>query len=269
MKIYAIEIPTQSIPEGTFNKLLLLMEPQGRDRIKRFRLWDDSLRSLVARLSMTWYLHTSGLLVNDELPTFGRKGKGKPILSTPIPHPPLEFNNTHESHFILLSILRSHSPLACVGIDIMSPGPDPLETQEGISYQLTTREKLSLAGKMTDEERNKRLMNLWTLKEGYTKAVGEGITFGLERIEVILDDYGDVQGVKIDGKDSEEIGWEYRLGWVGECRWAVWWRGDDAEDGLQSGGQGEGGVVHVGWEEFEKPLLDLVDKLGLDKDGQI
>ncbi|OCF61826.1 4'-phosphopantetheinyl transferase [Kwoniella mangroviensis CBS 10435] len=261
MKIYAIKIPDQPIPNETFDKLLLLMEPQGRERVKRFRLWDDALRSLVARLTMTWYLTVKRLLVDDKLPTFGRKGKGKPTLASPTLNPPLEFNNTHESSYILFAVLRSPLPLACVGIDIMSPVSDPVDTQEGIFDQLTLMEKLSLAGKMSDQERNKRLMNLWTLKEGYTKAVGEGITFGLERIEVILDDQGDVQCVKVDGKDSEDIGWNYKLGNVEGNRWAVWWRGDDTEE--------EGGVkfVDVRWEEFEKPLVDLVVKLGL-QNGQ-
>uniref|UniRef100_A0A1A5ZX80 holo-[acyl-carrier-protein] synthase n=1 Tax=Kwoniella dejecticola CBS 10117 TaxID=1296121 RepID=A0A1A5ZX80_9TREE len=266
----------------TFDRLATLIEPAGRERIKRFRLPDDALRSLVARLSMTWFLHTNGLLVGDQLPTFGRKGKGKPTLATPPLDPPMEFNNTHESSFILFAVLRSHSPLACVGIDIMAPVSDPKETQEGISYQLTLQEKLSMSVPMSDEERNDKLMKLWTLKEGYTKAVGEGITFGMERIEVILDKEGKTDRVKIDGKDSSEIGWEWRQGIVAEddegrnevgegqaeegevpwqkqkqkqkCVYALWWRGEDAYP------HEDASMRYIPWAEFEGPLLELISR---------
>ncbi|WWC92849.1 uncharacterized protein L201_007810 [Kwoniella dendrophila CBS 6074] len=262
MKLYAIKIPDQPIDEDVFDKLLLLMEPQGRDRIKRFRLPEDALRSLVARLTMTWYLYIHGLLVNNELPTFGRKGKGKPILSTPKLNPPLEFNNTHESSFILFTILRTNSPLGCIGIDIMSPVLNPLETQQGISLQLTLKEKLSLSGKMiNDKERNLKLMKIWTLKESFTKAIGEGITFGLERIEVLLNDKNEIEKVNIDGKNSRDIGWIYEQGQIEDNIWALWYRGDDAE--IDKDGN-ELKMQNVSWYQFEKPLLELVDKLGLD-----
>ncbi|WRT69743.1 uncharacterized protein IL334_006734 [Kwoniella shivajii] len=270
MKIYAIKIPDEPISEETFDELSTLVEEPARGRLKRFRLPADSLRSLVARLTVTWYLNQNDLLPEGELPTFGRKGKGKPILSTPILDPPMEFNNTHESSFILFSILRSHSPLACVGIDIMSPVPDPTEVQEGISYQLTLSEKQSLSIPMSEDERCKRLMRMWTLKEGFTKAVGEGITFGLERIEVHLastQQAGDIEKVLIDGKNSVDIGWEYKIGQVEDNYWAVWWRGTDdeteakAEANLEGQSQRELDVINVNWDEFQGPLSELAERL--------
>ncbi|WWC73650.1 uncharacterized protein I206_107622 [Kwoniella pini CBS 10737] len=261
MRLFAIKIPDQPIPQETFDKLALLIEPQGRERIKRFRLPEDALRSLVARLTMTWYLYINNLLINNELPTFGRKGKGKPILETPKLYPPLEFNNTHESSYILFCLLRSNSPLSCIGIDIMSPVLNPLETQEGISLQLTIKEKLSLNLNLNDIQRNEILMKFWTLKESFTKAIGEGITFGLERIEVLLknNNNNEIEKVKIDGKDSNEIGWQWKQDKIGKenCIYSIWWRGEDFYPDEDCSMQ------NVNWEEFEKPLLELVDKLNL------
>ncbi|WVQ78969.1 hypothetical protein IAT38_001061 [Cryptococcus sp. DSM 104549] len=261
MRLFAIRIPDELVDAEVLDRLATLIEPQGRDRLKRFRLHEDALRSLVARLTVTWYLYTNSLLTPGELPSFGRKGKGKPTLSNPDLSPRLEFNNTHEGSYILFTTLRSHSPLACVGIDIMLHPSDPFPTQEGISEQLTLLEKRSLAIPLTRKERSRRLTRIWSLKESYTKAVGEGITFGLERIEVELEGPGEgkVKAVKVDGKSLDDRGWEWRVGDVGEdYGWAVWWRGDDAE---QQNGSIELAVEHVSWEEFAQPLLELAGSL--------
>lgn len=84
---------------------------------------------------------------------------------------------------------------------------DPFPTQEGISDQLTLLEKQSLAMPLSLRDRSLRLTKLWSVKEAYTKAIGEGITFGLERIEVELSaSAGKVERVKVDGRDVDERG---------------------------------------------------------------
>ncbi|KAL0247056.1 hypothetical protein I308_104090 [Cryptococcus tetragattii IND107] len=253
IRLFAIKIPSEPVDKETFDKLAGLVDSPARERLARFRLPDDALRSLVARLTVTWYLYTNGLLSPGELPTFGRKAKGKPTLSTPKLEPRLEFNNTHEGSYILLTALRSHSPLACVGIDIMKHPDDPFPTQEGISDQLTLLEKRSLAMPLSARDRSLRLTKLWSVKEAYTKAIGEGITFGLERIEVELSaGAGKVERVKVDGKDVDERGWEWRVGDIGDdYGWAAWWRGDDVERELV--------IDHISWEDFARPLLVLAE----------
>ncbi|WVR08048.1 hypothetical protein IAU60_005093 [Kwoniella sp. DSM 27419] len=274
-KLYAIRIPDEPVPEETLNKLGSLIDEAGRERIKRFRLAEDALRSLVARLTVTWWLYAHGLLPEKTLPTFGRKGKGKPTLATPPLAPPLEFNNTHEGRYILFTTLRSTSPLACIGVDIMLPPfADAKDVQDGISYQLTLKEKLGLSADMSNEERAWRLTLLWSLKEGFTKAIGEGITFGMERIEVDLEpatgggaERGDipVRGVMVDGKDVRERGWEYAVGRIDAHGYAVWWRGDESDAG--EAGRGGLHVETLDWDNFAEPLLRLADGRAAEDSG--
>ncbi|KAK8849707.1 hypothetical protein IAR55_005042 [Kwoniella newhampshirensis] len=300
MRLFAIRIPDDLVSEETFDTLAMLVEQPARDRLKRFRLPADSLRSLVARLTLTWYLHTGCLLASGELPTYGRKGKGKPTLTTPILSPSLEFNNTHEQSFILFTILRSHSPLSTVGIDIMAhPSPSSiLSVQEGIVDQLTLSERRGLAVPMTLEERARRISVIWALKEGFTKAVGEGITFGMERIEVHLEDQrkqeqnnaqltgdGDtgitendrrdderaaqvahvrVEKVLVDGKEVGERGWEWRVGEIYDRR-----KGEEEGYSWAVWWRGEDAepsarglaLEHVRWDDFVRPLLKLAEDL--------
>lgn len=74
----------------------------------------------------------------------------------------------------------------------------------------------------------KLLTTLWTVKEGFTKATGDGISFGLDRIEVELGD-GSVAGVKVDGRDVRDDGWSWVVGSIdsGAYGYAVIWRGED------------------------------------------
>ncbi|WWD20337.1 hypothetical protein CI109_104813 [Kwoniella shandongensis] len=288
MRLFAIRIPDDLVPDETFDKLATLIEQPGRDRLRRYRLPEDSLRALVARLTVTWYLYINKLLQPGELPTFGRKGKGKPTLTTPHLSPPLEFNNTHESSYILFTTLSSPSPLSSVGIDIMlQPRPSEVyDIQEGITDQLTLLERRSLAVPMRGEGRARRISLMWALKEGFTKAVGEGITFGMERIEVHLNEERKAEngvpqvGVKgggedqeqeikvdkvlIDGKDANQIGWEWKIGEIDNVRkgekerysWAVWWRGEVVELSQRSLE-----LEHVPWDNFVAPLLELAEDM--------
>ena len=53
------------------------------------------------------------------------------------------------------------------------------------------------------------------------KAIAEGVGFGLQRIDVSLNDDGALKGVKVDGKALEDDGWAVELGILeGEYIWA-------------------------------------------------
>ena len=114
--------------------------------------------------------------------------------------------------------------------------------------QLVSGEKMALALPLTDHQRARLITTLWTFKEGYTKAIGEGVGFGLERIAVDLSIDGLVDGVSVDGRDIRWDGWKWTTGWVGDGKeygWSVYWKGDPDFDKPQ----------HVYWDEFVQTLL--------------
>lgn len=185
---------------------------------------------------------------------------------------------------MLLGVQRGDG--AEVGVDLMVPPTDPVDVQDGISLQvgpastimrcrtladlqLTHKEKVHLAVPLTAAARAQRLTTLWTLKEGYTKAVGEGIVFGMERIEVDMGQKGEVWDVCVDGRPVGLDGWKYATGRLGkadlsgegtlqvdleglgegavvqregeEVGWAAYWRGQD---------EWEGKVRVIQWDEL-------------------
>lgn len=53
------------------------------------------------------------------------------------------------------------------------------------------------------------------------KAIGEGVGFGMERIEVDLNEKGALVEVKVDGVPLTETGWDVQVGRLdGEYIWA-------------------------------------------------
>ncbi|RSH93228.1 copper chaperone of lysine biosynthesis protein [Saitozyma podzolica] len=132
-----------ALPDPDYEYLLSLLDPPERDRVVRFRLPEDRLRSLVGRLALWWYLLVEGHISGDTRPTFGRKARGKPTLSTPVLSPPLDFNNSHEGPFVLLGVARGVT--AELGVDVMLPPLDPVELQDSLDLQLTSMEKHHLA----------------------------------------------------------------------------------------------------------------------------
>ncbi|TXT10808.1 hypothetical protein VHUM_02313 [Vanrija humicola] len=221
MRVFALKVPP-TLPEETFDRLLHHLPERGADRVRKFRHEADAIRSIAGRLLPTWYLRHTGLVPSPTTPVFRHGPRGKPYLSAPVLEPRIDFNTSHEGEYVLLAVVSSDgSGTVDVGVDVMDLPTDPDE--------LVTKEKLHLAG-TSGRIKAKLLTTLWTIKEGYTKATGDGISFGLDRIAVDLGD-GSVAGVKVDGRDIGEDGWRWAVGSIdaGAYGYAIIWRGDAAE----------------------------------------
>ena len=109
---------------------------------------------------------------------------------------------------------------------------------------MTASEKKLLAFNLPNEDRAKRITTFWTLKEGCVKAIGEGIGFGLERIQVDMDDSGVVGAVSVNGRDVKELGWNWSCGNLEGYGWAAYWKGPNTKCEVQ----------HISWETFMKPF---------------
>jgi len=98
------------------------------------------------------------------------------------------------------------------------------------------------------EKKSDLLSTLWTIKEAYVKATGDGISFGLERIEAVLEDESmAVWRVTVDGKDIRERGWTWTMGSIESYQYAVVWRGED--------GSHETEVERVAWVDFVEVFI--------------
>ena len=71
------------------------------------------------------------------------------------------------------------------------------------------------------KHRIRALSTIWCAKEAYVKANGDGVGFGLERIEVFLSDGMNIDAVHVDGENITDHGWRTASGWLDDsaCCW--------------------------------------------------
>ncbi|KAK4686616.1 4'-phosphopantetheinyl transferase, partial [Tremellales sp. Uapishka_1] len=218
MRIFAIRLP-EAPPQETVDILASCLPPDVQKRISRFRRPSDALRTLVSHLLPIWYFRQHmGLLTPL---SFVRSSKGRPSLVSDVllssslsdrqvqaspPDLQVDFNTSHEGSCVLLGVVQSLN--ARIGVDVMQFPADARDLQEGISDQLTVQERQMLAIPMTEAERAIRLTTLWTTKEAYVKAIGEGVAMGLQRINVRIKQRL-VEAIEVDGRDLREDGWKW------------------------------------------------------------
>jgi 4'-phosphopantetheinyl transferase len=86
---------------------------------------------------------------------------------------------------------------------------------------MTISERRAMTVPLSTRQRAERLTTLWCVKEAYVKAIGEGVGFGMERIDVDLDDEGTLRGVRVDERPLSDSSWNVQVGILdGEYIWA-------------------------------------------------
>lgn len=111
---------------------------------------------------------------------FGVGAHGKPFL----PGQAIYFNLSHSQDSLLLAV----SDLENVGVDVeaVKPRKGMLE----IARRCFSDKEFAAWLKLSPPEQRVVFFRLWTVKEAFVKAVGRGLSAGLERCEVDMKGYG-------------------------------------------------------------------------------
>ena len=107
---------------------------------------------------------------------FSRGAHGKPFLQKG----GLHFNVSHSHEMALYAIARNRE----VGIDVEWPRPQVAHEQ--IAARFFSLEEQEALAQVPDEARQAAFYNIWTRKEAYVKARGDGIAAGLGTFAVSL-----------------------------------------------------------------------------------
>lgn len=108
--------------------------------------------------------------------TFSRGAHGKPFL----PEGGLHFNVSHTHELALYAIARDRE----VGVDVEWMRPQVAHEQ--IAARFFSLEEQEALAQVSNEERRTAFYNIWTRKEAYVKARGDGIAAGLGTFAVSL-----------------------------------------------------------------------------------
>ncbi len=130
--------------------------------------------------------------------TFGPHGK--PTLLDP-PQPPLFFNVTHSHELALIAVGRRGE----VGVDVehLRDVKDDLALAE----RFFAPPEVAVLVSLPLPERRVAFFNAWTRKEAFLKAVGKGISYGVERVEVTLRPEDPPRVLHLDGDAAAAARW--------------------------------------------------------------
>jgi 4'-phosphopantetheinyl transferase len=161
------------------DRAMLLLSADERDRIGRLRFEAHRERALLSRGILRWLLGAYSRTAPDKL-VFLYGAHGKPALASP---GSLHFNASHSGDYAAFAVTR----LGDAGVDI-ELARDDLARREEIAARYFAAGEHEQLRRVPETQRTQAFFNLWTRKEAFVKARGDGLFSGLDQFEVSLDE---------------------------------------------------------------------------------
>lgn len=138
----------------------------------------------------------AGYAGRNDPPTILRGEHGKPYAPD---LDGIEFNLSHSGRHALIAIARDQP----VGVDLEMQGRQ--RSVEDIAQRYFAAAESRALSALPTELRDAAFLRLWTGKEAVLKALGEGLSFGLDRVEFELDGAGHVVALRHVASPLAEI----------------------------------------------------------------
>lgn len=174
-----------------------------RARAARFAFERDRQRFILShgllRRVLSGYTHITAQAIQ-----FGTGEHGKPALSVPAgPAEDFRFSLSHSGECALMAVARGRE--VGVDVEVRKANLDCLKLAERFFAPAEARAMATL-----DVDAQQRLFyRLWTAKEAYLKGRGVGLSFGLERFEILFE--GESSGAHVRLRDSGTVDQAWRI----------------------------------------------------------
>ncbi len=171
---YYIDV-TQFENENLFQEKLNLLSPYRQQKVAILKHEKDRLRSLGAGIALDHALAAYGLREKSAVYEFGERGK--PMLKY---QPNIHFSLSHSGDYAICSI--GDRPM---GNDIETVRPGRLK----VADRFFAEEELQwMYGAEEETEVTERMFRIWTMKESFVKATGQGISMPFGSFAVLVDE---------------------------------------------------------------------------------
>jgi len=139
---------------------------------------------------------------------------GKPEIADNCGEKKLKFNLSHSGKIALYAI----TPIYQIGIDIEKNRL--FDDAEQIAKRFFSARECAWLSEIPPSEKPAAFFSLWTCKEAYLKAIGEGLAFGLDQFEICLNSKESPKILSIKGDYQAATPWFLQqlnpvLGYVG------------------------------------------------------
>jgi 4'-phosphopantetheinyl transferase len=155
----------------------------------RFVVGRGLLRTILAR-----YLNSTAGQVR-----FRVCPQGKPILDEQ--HPRMHFNVSHSHNLVLIAVTHRGE----VGIDVERVRP--FANDLNLAERYFSPRECRMLRLLSPERRTEAFFHAWTRKEACLKALGVGLSYGLDRVEVTIRPEDPVRLLRLDGEEKQAAPW--------------------------------------------------------------
>jgi 4'-phosphopantetheinyl transferase len=163
-----LDLPSEALP-----RFAAILSNQERERAARFRFETHRGRFIAARAVLRSILSTHLDCAPEDL-QFEYGPNGKPTLT----ESGLFFNLAHSEDLALIAVTR----LGPIGVDVEKIRP--MADADALVARFFSPRETALFQTLPAAQKNGAFFNLWTRKEAWLKATGEGIAHSLNRVEV-------------------------------------------------------------------------------------
>jgi 4'-phosphopantetheinyl transferase len=191
------------LPSKALVRLEAMLFQDESERAARFRFETHRNRFIAARgilrSLLGHYLHSPP----DEL-RFEYGPNGKPTLASPFVENGVSFNLAHSEDLALVAVTR----LGLIGVDVEQIRPIA-DADELVARFFSPRET-AIFQTLPRSQKNAAFFNLWTRKEAWLKATGDGIAHLLNRVEVTFLPGDPAHFLSLPKKDELNSDWALR-----------------------------------------------------------
>ena len=162
------------------NQRFHILDETEKNKANRFKFEHHKNRFIVARSTLKFIL-SRYLNIAPEQIKLTYNPYGKPKLLDEINEQNLAFNLSHSQDLAIYGVTCDR----LIGVDVehLRPMPDAEQLVQRFFHPEEAKQLQSLA----IIEKHKAFFQLWTAKEAYLKAIGQGISGGLEQVKISLD----------------------------------------------------------------------------------
>lgn len=178
------------------NKLYAFLSEDERERADKLKVKDKRQQYIISRGSLRQRLSLLTNIDADDF-LFEYLEHGKPVLINDVRFADITFNVSHSYDLALIAISQKQS----IGIDIekINHQSDPLPL---ITRFFSTAEQAEF-NTLSEANRAKAFCACWTRKEAFIKAIGDGITYGLDTFDVTVDPGTQTSSINLHKPASE------------------------------------------------------------------
>ena len=170
------------------------------ERAGRFHFEKDQLNFIMARailrMILSHYLDDRPHKLHFDYNSFG-----KPMLLTKHDSDPVNFNLSHSNGIALYAITRDRN----VGIDVEQVR-DGVDVHQ-VSERFFSAGEIGSLKNISKKDQLERFFQYWTRKEAIIKAIGKGVSFPLEQVDISTGDGRLLSSINLKSDGSEDLPW--------------------------------------------------------------